>query len=302
LADIPGNKTTTAVVTVGSTTNGTLESVSDHDWYKITLSAGQAITVTINGVTLEDPFLNIYDSTGNNVLYTNDDINPGIERDSRLSFSANYSGVYYIDVGSFEDSYSGTFQLAITTYTPPPLATVDQIATQLTSGYWGGATQHFNVTQGGTIDVNVSGLTAEGKTLARAALDLWSDVIGVTFHEVTSGGQILFDDSQAGAYTSSNTTGGFIDWSSVNISTQWLIDNGTTLDSYSLRLNGRPWTPVMGEIHYSRLPANEWREELLRMKAGGIDIVSTYVFWIHHEEIEEQFDWTDRTSANCVMI
>jgi Ca2+-binding RTX toxin-like protein len=235
LADIPGNKTTTAVVTVGSTTNGTLESVSDHDWYKITLSAGQAITVTINGVTLEDPFLNIYDSTGNNVLYTNDDINPGIERDSRLSFSANYSGVYYIDVGSFEDSYSGTFQLAITTYTPPPLATVDQIATQLTSGYWGGATQHFNVTQGGTIDVNVSGLTAEGKTLARAALDLWSDVIGVTFHEVTSGGQILFDDSQAGAYTSSNTTGGFIDWSSVNISTQWLIDNGTTLDSYSFQ-------------------------------------------------------------------
>ena len=30
------------------------------------------------------------------------------------------------------------------------------------------------------------------------------------------------------------------------------------------------------------------------MKAGGIDIVSTYVFWIHHEEIEGQFDWTER--------
>jgi hypothetical protein len=28
------------------------------------------------------------------------------------------------------------------------------------------------------------------------------------------------------------------------------------------------------------------------MKAGGIDIVSSYVFWIHHEEIEGQFDWT----------
>ncbi len=67
-----------------------------------------------------------------------------------------------------------------------------------------------------------------------------------------------------------------------------------TVDSYSLRLNGRPWTPVMGEFHYSRYPVDEWRNELLKMKAGGIDIVATYVFWIHHEEIEGEFDFTER--------
>ena len=65
-----------------------------------------------------------------------------------------------------------------------------------------------------------------------------------------------------------------------------------TLDSDSLLLNGKPWTPVMGEFHFTRYPENEWREELLKMKAGGIDLVSTYVFWIHHEEIEGQFDWS----------
>ncbi len=65
-----------------------------------------------------------------------------------------------------------------------------------------------------------------------------------------------------------------------------------TVDSDSLLLNGKPWTPVMGEFHFARVPEDEWREELLKMKAGGIDIVSTYVFWIHHEEIEGQFDWT----------
>lgn len=65
-----------------------------------------------------------------------------------------------------------------------------------------------------------------------------------------------------------------------------------TIDSDSLLLNGKAWTPVMGELHYTRVPADEWREELLKMKAGGIDIVSTYVFWIHHEEIEGQFDWS----------
>ena len=65
-----------------------------------------------------------------------------------------------------------------------------------------------------------------------------------------------------------------------------------TLDSCSLLLDGKRWTPVMGEFHFARYPENEWREELLKMKAGGIDIVSTYVFWIHHEEIEGQFDWS----------
>lgn len=56
--------------------------------------------------------------------------------------------------------------------------------------------------------------------------------------------------------------------------------------------NGRAWLPVMGEFHFSRYPAELWRDELLKMKAGGIDIVATYVFWIHHEEIEGLFDWT----------
>ncbi len=65
-----------------------------------------------------------------------------------------------------------------------------------------------------------------------------------------------------------------------------------TVDSRSLRLNGQPWTPVMGEFHYTRYPENEWRAELLKMKAGGIDIVATYVFWIHHEEIEGQWNWS----------
>ncbi len=32
------------------------------------------------------------------------------------------------------------------------------------------------------------------------------------------------------------------------------------------------------------------------MKAGGISVVSTYVFWIHHEEEKGVFDWSDRRS------
>jgi hypothetical protein len=64
-----------------------------------------------------------------------------------------------------------------------------------------------------------------------------------------------------------------------------------SVNSRYLLKDGKPWLPVMGEMHYSRIPESYWEEEILKMKAGGIDIVSTYVFWIHHEEIQGQFDW-----------
>ena len=59
-----------------------------------------------------------------------------------------------------------------------------------------------------------------------------------------------------------------------------------------LTRDGRPWLPVMGEFHYSRYPADEWEDELLKMKAAGVEIVSTYIIWIHHEEVEGEFDWS----------
>lgn len=67
----------------------------------------------------------------------------------------------------------------------------------------------------------------------------------------------------------------------------------TTNNRY-LMLDGSPWLPVMGEFHYARYPESQWEEEILKMKAGGIQIVSTYIFWIYHEEVEGQFDWSGR--------
>ena len=74
--------------------------------------------------------------------------------------------------------------------------------------------------------------------------------------------------------------------------------DGRTLwaDNRSLYRNGKQWMPVMGEFHFSRCPSNEWRDALLKMKAGGIDIVATYVFWIHHEEVRGQYDWSGQRS------
>ena len=64
------------------------------------------------------------------------------------------------------------------------------------------------------------------------------------------------------------------------------------LNSQYLTLDGKPWLPVMGEMHYSRVPEAEWETEILKMKSAGVQIVSTYLIWIHHEEVEGQWDWT----------
>ena len=65
-----------------------------------------------------------------------------------------------------------------------------------------------------------------------------------------------------------------------------------SFDNISLLRDGVRWFPTMGEIHYSRVPCAYWEETLNKMKAGGVDIVSAYVIWIHHEEIEGCYDWT----------
>ena len=65
-----------------------------------------------------------------------------------------------------------------------------------------------------------------------------------------------------------------------------------SLNAQYLTLDGKPWLPVMGEMHYTRVPEAEWETEILKMKSAGVQIVSAYIIWIHHEEVEGQWDWS----------
>ena len=62
-------------------------------------------------------------------------------------------------------------------------------------------------------------------------------------------------------------------------------------DRLSLIIDGHRVVPVMGEVHYSRIPADEWRQEVKKMKEGGGTMIATYVFWNHVEEEEGIFRW-----------
>lgn len=62
-------------------------------------------------------------------------------------------------------------------------------------------------------------------------------------------------------------------------------------DAHSLIVDGKRVVPAMGEVHYSRIPADEWEAEVKKMKEGGVTIIATYVFWNHIEEQEGIFRW-----------
>ena len=208
MVDIPGNETTTRSIAVGGTTEDQLEVTGDHDWYRIALTAGQKITIAVNLITLEDSYVYIRNASGA-VLGENDDGGGG--RGSRLVFTAPSTGTYYIDVAAWTPTepvpnYTGTgaYRLSVSNYVLPSVGTLDQFADQMTTGFFGGDYHHFPVTQGGTITVDLSAITAAGRTVALQALQQWTDVIGVNFVEEPGNAMIVFDDLQQG-------TGAFAD-------------------------------------------------------------------------------------------
>ena len=64
------------------------------------------------------------------------------------------------------------------------------------------------------------------------------------------------------------------------------------VNSRYITRNGKPIIPVMGEYHFCRDSRENWARELAKIKAGGVGIVATYLFWIYHEEIEGEFDFS----------
>ena len=53
-----------------------------------------------------------------------------------------------------------------------------------------------------------------------------------------------------------------------------------------------PFFGISGEFHFSRCDESRWEDGILKMKMCGIRIVSTYIFWNHHEEEEGIFDFS----------
>lgn len=236
--DLPADVTTPATLALGETFSNQLEVVGDRDWIAVELVAGQRYAISLDGTgadPLSDPFVRLYNAAGD-LIAENDDGGP--DYNSLLTYTVQTSGTYYVEAASWDDTVAGSYTVGLETAPPLEEYTNDQIATFLEAGYWvgnGGAPRHWNVTDGGTITVNLVDLTADGQTLARAALALWSDLTGITFSETAVGGDMVFDDDEEGAFATSVNSGGIIQSAAVNVSADWIDTYGTNLDGYSFQ-------------------------------------------------------------------
>lgn len=79
--------------------------------------------------------------------------------------------------------------------------------------------------------------------------------------------------------------------------------NGEKIDVNNLYItkNGKPFFPVMAEIHFARVPKDEWEDRILKMKANGINVVASYLFWIKCEPVENEFDFTNENDVRYFL-
>lgn len=77
--------------------------------------------------------------------------------------------------------------------------------------------------------------------------------------------------------------------------------NHYEVNNKHLLKNGKAILPIMGEFHFSRWNPEEWEEALLKMRAGGVQIVATYIFWIHHEERKGEWDFTGSRDVRAFL-
>jgi len=236
--DAAASSSTKYTMAAGDSFTGSI-SVGDSDWVKISLTAGKAYEFDMSG-TIGWAALELRGSDGFTVDLGQNDYANGDYESAAMKFVPQKSGTYYVRVGSHDNEWSGSYALKVKEIAPPKNFTYDQIAKQLTDGYWESVdfmSYAFDVKAGGTLTVNITALTTAGQQLAHWALDAWTAASGLKFKYVTGTAQIKFDDNQSGAFAgaSSVMSDGTALSANVNVSAQWLADNGTTRDSYSMQ-------------------------------------------------------------------
>ena len=113
--DVGNDPSTDAAISVGGTRSGTLLTPGDHDWFRITLEAGQYYRFRLDGIdngggTLEDPYLELRDE-GGTLLVSAD--HGTLTRNAALGFEAPNSGTYYVVARGSDAAHTGSYTLQV---------------------------------------------------------------------------------------------------------------------------------------------------------------------------------------------
>ena len=66
-------------------------------------------------------------------------------------------------------------------------------------------------------------------------------------------------------------------------------------------VDGKPFHFLAGEIHYFRVLPQYWRDRLEKLRACGLNTVSTYCPWVAHEPQQDEYDFTDMLNLRAFL-
>uniref|UniRef100_A0A8D2LJ39 Beta-galactosidase n=3 Tax=Varanus komodoensis TaxID=61221 RepID=A0A8D2LJ39_VARKO len=67
---------------------------------------------------------------------------------------------------------------------------------------------------------------------------------------------------------------------------------GLQAEDSKFLLEGKPFRIFSGSVHYFRVPREYWKDRLMKMKACGLNTLTTYVPWNLHETERGKFDFS----------
>jgi serralysin len=198
--DIAGDATTTTALTVGSSLTSDIGTVSDTDWIRITLTAGQNYRFDLvgSGISpLSDPYLILRDTIGGALAFDDDG---GGNNNSQLIFQASQTGTYFLEARAYSTQV-GEYTLSATAIAAPPppppsFNPVDSIQTTLrVTGtpiidvYFANAGDTF---LDGTTTVTATAFTAAQRAAFTGVFSDISNMVNLTFRVTTDAAQADF--------------------------------------------------------------------------------------------------------------
>ena len=121
IGDVAGDTTTDVLVAIGDTVETAIELLGDNDYFEITLTEGQAISLDLLSLAI-GPLIRIRDSQ-DNIVVSQSALGIG---NLTLDFTADQGGTYYIDVSSVLGLGAYSLQIGPAGDTPETLIGTDE--------------------------------------------------------------------------------------------------------------------------------------------------------------------------------
>ncbi len=80
--------------------------------------------------------------------------------------------------------------------------------------------------------------------------------------------------------------------SGITLSNAQTVTHTFALGDSTFMLDGKPLQIISGEMHYTRIPEDNWRQRIKMAKAMGLNTIGMYVFWNAHEMVKGQYDFS----------